>query len=270
MRPLLVLALLAVLAGPARAELVRFDGPHPIAPKVMRGMCHIEGPHFHDYVPHKTVLYVQAPDGWAFIGDPTEFEVEVPRYAYYGHHPVFWATAGPGHRPGAHICYITGPHHHWYPPPPELRFVSRGGAYWYVGAMPPGYVRRWHRRSPMDDYYGSVTFLVPRPVITIAPPEGYVGFYAGPGYYHRRGHLRGGVGVGVHVVAPPPPSVSIQIGAPPPPVSVAPGPYVRVKGGPPPHAPAWGVRGRGRVHVHGDGAVHVGGHGGHGKKGKWR
>ena len=259
MRCLIVLSLLAVLAGPARAELVRYLGPHPISPTVMKGMCHIEGPHIHDYIPHKPLLYVHAGDNWAFVGDPTEFETETPRFSYYGHHPAFWANAEVG-GPQPHVCYISGPHHHWYAPPPEVNFVARGGAYWYVGAMPPGYVQRWHRHSPMDDYYGHVVLMVPRPIITIAPPEGYVGFYFGPGYHGYRGGYYG-------------PGVGVRIGGPG--VYIGGGGRGRYHGG-----PAWGGRGHGgppawgrREHeAHGGPPGHAGGGhgggGGHGRGGK--
>jgi hypothetical protein len=259
MRCLIVLAVLAVLAGPARAELVHYLGPHPISPKVMKGMCHIEGPHIHDYVPHKPVLYVQAGDSHAFVGDPTEFEGESPRYSYYGHHPVFWANVEVG-GPAQHICYITGPHHHWYAPPTDVQFVARGGAYWYIGPMPPGYVRRWHRHSPIDDYYGHVTLLVPAPVVTIEPPEGFVGFYFGPGYRGRHHHHRGGYygpRVGVSIGVPPPPSVVIGGGV----YVGGGGGHGKVHGH---HPPAWGRGGAPPGHGGGHGGGHGRGRGGKG------
>jgi hypothetical protein len=202
------------LAGRASAggEVIEYLGPHPMASSLGRGMCFIEGPHIHAYAPEKPVLYVQAGPSWVFVGDPTEFDTVTPKYAYYGHHPVFWVDApeGVAFEP---YCYITGPHYHWFAPPPALAFKLKGGAYWFVGKHPAWYKGRVHRH--LDEYYVGVHLA--HPVITVAPPVGFVGVVIGaptinvgfgfpgfgvvvdgPGYYgpgyrgHGRGHYRHG------------------------------------------------------------------------------
>jgi hypothetical protein len=214
--------LLLLTAGAAHAELIRFMHPHPMPPSMGKGMCHIEGPHFHSFKPHKPLLYVEVEGHWAFIGDPVEYEPEGPKYAYYGHHPIFWVEGDPGEV--HHYCYITGPHYHYYAPPPDMKFKVKGGVYWWVGAHPKWYRTRYKRYRPVDRYYASVH--IARPVVTVAPPAGYVGVVIGPG---GRTRVHGVVHGGVHVVPPPPPRVNVNIrlpgvgvvfGGPPPPRGV--------------------------------------------------
>jgi hypothetical protein len=223
------------VGGQARAEAIRYRGPHPVAPALARGMCHIEGPHLHAYEPHKSVLYVYQGGEWNFIGDPVEFDAETPKFGYYGHHPTFWAEPGidvdDATRPHFY-CYISGPHHHWYAPPPTLSFQTKGNVFWYVGTPPPYYRTRWRRHSPIDEHYRAA--VVVRPVVTVAPPVGFVGVYVG-------GHAHGAV------VAP---GVDVQVQVP--------GIGVVFGGGGHPrrgHAPAWGRRGHaphgGRGHAKG-------------------
>ena len=72
------LALVVFLVGStaaAHAGVVRYLGPHPLAPGVGKGMCYIEGPHVHSYFPHKALLYVRTGSAFVFIGDPVEFEI---------------------------------------------------------------------------------------------------------------------------------------------------------------------------------------------------
>jgi len=245
-----VVVLWALLVGPtdARADIVHYIHPHPMPPGVGQGMCHIEGPHIHSFRPAKPVLYVEVEGQYAFIGDPTEFEPKARKYAYYGHHPVFWVDA-----PGEveHYCYITGPHYHLYAPPPELKFTAKGGVYWYVGAHPGWYRKRYKKYRPVDRYYASVR--IARPVVTVEPPEGFVGVYIGAG---GRARVHGHVGGGVHIVPPPPPGIDVNIHLPGvgvvfggAPVPHRRGVIVHKRRGPPRHAPAWGHRGRGPYKV---------------------
>jgi len=261
MRYLIPMAVVMLgLTAQAGAEAYHFTGPHPVAPTVVKGMCFIEGPHIHSYEPHKKVLYVQVGGAWSFVGDPVEFEPEGPKHSYYGHHPVFWVDTPdtmPDDIRATHYCYISGPHHHWYAPRAELSFTTKGGAYWFVGAPPRWYRARWRRHSPIDDYYG--TAVVVRPVITVEPPDGFVGIYLGPGHHHERGrgHVHGGV-----FVTPPRVNVGISFGGGGGPVYVGGHKFraghdeTRRGHGPPGHAPAWGARGV------------KGGGGGHGKGGR--
>jgi len=213
-------------------------------------MCHIDGPHFHAFKPHQPLLYVQVDDSWAFIGDPTEFEPEEPKYAYYGHHPAFWVDGdGPE---VAHYCYISGPHYHLYAPPRRLKFEARGGVNWYVGVHPAWYATRYRRHRHIDRYYASIHLA--HPVVTVEPPEGYVGFVIGPS---GRARVHGRVHGDLHRVAPPPPGINVDIRIPGVGVMFGGGPRRGVvyhdgrRGkhkhhGPPSHAPAWGRRGHGR------------------------
>lgn len=197
------------LTGSARADaIVHFEGPHPIHPTTHKGMCMIEGPHVHSYLPHKPVLYVKVKGHWSFIGDPVEFEPESPKYLYHSHHPVFWADVDGDVATVDNYCYITGPHYHMYAPPPEMKFVLKGGVYWYVGARPAWYEARWRRHRHINRHYAVVH--VPRPVITVEPPVGFIGVAVGPGVH---GHAHGHVGVrgGVHVA---PPRVGIDVHLP--------------------------------------------------------
>lgn len=264
----------------ARADVVLYTHPHPIAPGIHKGMCHIEGRHLHSYSPHKPKLYVKVKGRFAFVGDPVEFEPRVKRYGYYGHHPLFWVSASA--EEVEPYCYITGPHHHWYVPPPTLEFKSRGGVHWYVGVHPRWYKKRYRRHRHIDRHYARVRYT--RPVVTVAPPSGFVGIVIGP---RGRGRVRGVVHGDVHLV-PHPVHVHV-VGHPADVHVVAPGAGVRVvaprvgvgihvprvgvvfgggvrhsprhrrgrvkhrhgrRRGPPSHAPAWGHR-KHRGHGHG-------------------
>lgn len=183
---------MALAAGAPRAEarVVRYLGPHPIAPHLGKGLCHIEGPHLHAYEPHKTLLYVKQGDAHVFVGDPVEFEASTPRHAYYGHHPVFWAGRGGPKGPGpGHYCYLAGPHFHWYAPPPALalQFRPHGGALWYVGEHPKWYKPKHWRAAALAHHYGGVSLHVPWPVITVEPPSGWVGVAVSPGHLKVKG-----------------------------------------------------------------------------------
>jgi hypothetical protein len=171
------LALLLALGGTeAEAKVVRFHGPHPIAPGVHQGMCYIPGPHVHAYEPHQPLLYQKAGKAHVFVGDPVEFEPKAPKVAYYGHHPAFWLPPKSG---APAYCYITGPHHHWHGPPRHLRFVHQGGAYWFVAPHPDHYRADHPQVTALHDHYQGVK--LERPVVVAAPPEGFVGVLVTPG-----------------------------------------------------------------------------------------
>jgi len=205
------LFLLLGLAGSARADgVVHYVGAHPIDPKLHKGMCFIDGPHVHAYAPHLPVLYAQVGGAWAFVGDPTEFEPTAPRYAYYGHHPLFWIEGT-----GDQYCFITGPHYHWQVPPPTLEFKLKGGAYWYVGKHPGWYKQHAHRH--LDEHYAEIHLV--HPVIAVAPPVGFVGVVIGA------------------------PGVHVDVGWPGVGVLVGPPGHYKVKHHGPPHGKAWGHHG---------------------------
>jgi hypothetical protein len=230
------------------ADIIHYIGPHPIDPQVHEGMCYIEGAHFHNYAPYKPLLYIKVDAGWTFVGDPVEFEKATPKFAYYGHHPIFWANEMENEEaiPEGHYCFISGPHYHWYAPPPRWKFKAKGGAYWYVGTPPGWYHKRKMKAHHLDHYYSTV--YVEHPVITVEPPEGFIGIVVGPGHAHGRAVFHGGVEVA-------PPRIDVHIPAPSFGIVVGGGarvhhqdhiivgPAGRGKHGPPSHAPAWGVRG---------------------------
>jgi len=241
--------IIAAWPGAANAEVVLYLHPHPVAPSVGDGMCHIEGPHVHSYAPHAKVLYTKVHKRNVFVGDPVEFDKKHEKHAYYGHHPLFWIDNGDGSVTTDQYCFITGPHYHWYAPPSDLKFTLKGDAYWYVGAHPGWYARRWkprHRR--LARHYGRVT--VHHPTVTIEPPSGFVGLYVGTDGFRPYGvvgvggirvrgpggSIRAGVGLDIRV-----PGVGVVFGR-------RGKRHVRRRHigrrGPPRHAPAWGYRGK--------------------------
>lgn len=243
MRHLFVaLVISAAWSSTASARVVLYFHPHPIAPTVDGGMCHIEGPHVHSYRPHAKVLYTKVDRQYVFVGDPVEFDKKREKHAYYGHHPLFWVANDDGTLTADEYCFLTGPHYHWYAPPAELQFKREGGAYWYIGAHPGWYARRWmprHRR--LARHYGRVT--VHRPTITVEPPSGFVGIYIGANGPRPFGVVGGGVrvhGPGVSVRG----GVGLEVRVPGVGVSIGGGHRGMRRRGPPGHAPAWGYRGK--------------------------
>lgn len=175
-------ALLVTSAPEAWAQRTWYAGPHPIHKRVLKGMCYIPVPHVHNYAPANPLLYVRTGKHHNFVGDPVEHELEAPRYAYYGHHPVFWVQ-----KRGAakHYCYITGPHHHWYKPPGHLKFKQKGNAYWYVGGHPAWYKKDHPRAKMLRTHYHSIG--IPLPEVKVAAPVGFVGVVVGGAWL--TGHL---------------------------------------------------------------------------------
>lgn len=245
------LCLMFTMIGTAWGDVIHYHGSHPL-PQGHQGLCVIEGPHVHQYQPHKPILYVKSGVNWVFVGDPVEFEPETNKHTYYGHHPVFWDHAHGAPIEVEHYCYITGPHHHLYAPPPKIEFKLKGGAYWYVGAHPGWYKKRRRKHRYIDHHYATVSLH--RPVISVEPPAGFLGVVVGP-----HGHVHGGV----HVASP---RVQVNLPIPSLHVTIGGGGGVRHShrhsvvghgsrkykdkhrrrhirgGGPPGHAPAWGHR----------------------------
>jgi hypothetical protein len=199
-RALVVSVFLVSLAGAARAaqaEVVQYMSRHPLPKRVGHGFCDIDVPHFHDYPPSDPRLYRQVNGQYYFVGDPTPFDYDGPRYAFYGPHPITDAGVQFG---GPAYCYMNGPHYHWYAPPPQAQFEMRGGAYWYVGAYDPVYYTDQPRFVVVNDVYAPLFYV--RPVIDVrfAPPgfRGEIIVGGGPGW-------RGGpIGPGVRMGGPPP------------------------------------------------------------------
>jgi hypothetical protein len=201
---LLPLFALAALAAP---RYVRYRGPHPLPHD---GYCYIEAPHFHPYAPHDTRLYREIDGDYAFVGDPTPFGFDGPKYAYYGPHPMGDVTAST-----PVYCYLEGPHFHPYQPP-TVDFEVRGGAAWYTGPVDPVFVRERPRYESINAVYRGVDY--PRPVVdvTLAPPTARVvlGVDAPGGGFRVAGAI---LAPGLPV-PPPPPGIRVEgvVGAPPP------------------------------------------------------
>jgi hypothetical protein len=185
-RALAACLFLLVLAGAAtaHAEVVQYMSRHPIPKRVGHGFCDIDVPHFHDYPPSDPRLYRQVDGQYYFVGDPTPFDYDGPRYSFYGPHPIVDASVQLG---GPAYCYIRGPHYHWYAPPAQAQFEMRGGAYWYVGAYDPVYYNDQPRFVVINDVYAPMVYARPMIDVQFAPAtfhgEIFVGgvWRAGPG-----------------------------------------------------------------------------------------
>jgi hypothetical protein len=213
---LLGVALLG-LSSTAHARPNHFIGPHPISAKQGGGYCYIDAPHIHAYVPDHEKLYQRVGDDWVFTADPTPFGYDGDKHPYYGHHPVVTVGGEPV------FCYLDGPHYHSFDTPrgPDYR-VEKGVAF-YVGPMPPGYVKmRPQRQKMINAEYRPYVAL--RPTIEVAPPPEWHGEvwvappaveFSAPGVaVSAPGVVVGAPGVAVAApgvyVAPP----SVQVSAP--------------------------------------------------------
>jgi hypothetical protein len=201
-------------ASSARANIVEYVSQHPVPHKYGGGFCNIDVAHVHNYQPDDPRMYRQIGDKVYFVGDPTPFQYEGPRYSYYGAHPVVDAEARFDHPV---YCYMKGPHYHWYQPPTGAQFQLTGGAYWYVGTFPHSYYEDRPRFAVVNEAYAPVHYARPVVDIHVAPPvvqaEIAVG---GPGW--RAGAVVGGPAVPFFVppVAPVPvivpPMVPVPVG----------------------------------------------------------
>jgi hypothetical protein len=195
------MAAVAALSTAAQAKTVEFVSPHPVPHKFGGGFCHIDAPHVHNYPPDDVRLFRESHGRHYFVGDPTPFGYDGPRYSYYGAHPVAEAELRLGH---SVYCYIKGPHYHWYQPPAQAQFELSGGAYWYIGAFPPAYYDERPRYAVVNDAYAPVLYT--RPVVNIEVAPAVV----------RADISLGGPGWHAHAL----------VGGPPAPVVVAPAPVV--------------------------------------------
>jgi len=159
------------------------------------------------------------------VGDPSPFDYQGPRYAYYGAHPVAEANIQFGQPV---YCYLKGPHYHWYQPPPQASFELKGGAYWFTGNYEPVYYEQRPRYAVVNEAYAPIVYTRPVVDVTVAPPVFRADIVAGgPGW---RGAAVVGtpvVSAGVYVAPPPPPVVQVGVG-----VNLG-GPPVVVGGGAP-------------------------------------
>src|SRR5215510_199038 len=134
MRKLLVAGIAIVglcgLTATAEAKTIRYHSQHPIPQHDGGGFCYIGVPHVHAYAPGDPRMFRKHDDDFYFVGDPTPFGYDGPKYAYYGAHPVVDEINDDG--AGPEYCYLDGPHYHWYEPAAQASFEFRGGAYWYT------------------------------------------------------------------------------------------------------------------------------------------
>ncbi|HEY6475336.1 MAG TPA: hypothetical protein VI456_02075 [Polyangia bacterium] len=149
---------------------------HPLPKRVGHGFCEIDVPHFHDYPPSDPRLYRQVDGQNYFVGDPTPFGYEGPRYSFYGPHPIADASV---HFGAPTYCYINGPHSHWYAPSADAHFEMKGGAYWYVGAYDPVFYADQPRFVVINDVYTPLVYARPVVDIAIAPPAFHAEFIVG-------------------------------------------------------------------------------------------
>jgi len=194
---------ISLAAGAAQARTVEFLSHHPIPHKQGGGFCYIEVAHVHNYGPSDTRLFREINGQFYFVGDPTPFQYEGPRYSYYGAHPVVEVDV---QLPDPVYCYLKGPHYHPYQPPASAQFQLTGGAYWYVGTYPPTFYDDQPRYVVVNEAYAPVRYA--RPVVDVhAAPVGFIGEISlgGPGF-------RASAVVGGPVYAPPPPAVQIGVG----------------------------------------------------------
>ena len=200
-------------AAKGKGKQVRFVGEHPIPKKHGGGVCHIEVPHVHAYLPSDAkVQYRLVDDQYYFVGDPVAYGWDGPRYTYSGHHPVPVGEVVYDHRghDDVEYCYLDGAHFHTYAPSAEMSFELKGDAYWYVGDFPAAYVDARVELDPIDVVYEPIHYT--RPVVVVEAPAAWVGFryrVGGPVivaddhvHVHDHGHVDAHVGIGVAIEVP--------------------------------------------------------------------
>jgi hypothetical protein len=239
-------------AANANAAIVEYVSQHPVPHKYGGGFCNIDVAHVHNYPPGDPRMYRQIGSKYYFVGDPTPFHYEGPRYSYYGAHPVVDAEVQLGHPV---YCYMKGPHFHWYQPPPQAHFQLTGGAYWYVGSFPPSYYDERPRFAVVNEAYAPLPYARPQVDIHVAPAvvQAQVSI-GGPGW--SASAIVGGPAVPI-VVQPVVPLAPLPVLVPGVPVPVPVGVGVGI-GGPVVVAPGYyhdhgrheGWRGPERFHGH--------------------
>ena len=111
-------------------------------------------------------------DDEVFVGDPVAYGWEGPKFAYKGPHPIH-VEAVTGGDPDVEYCYLTGPHYHYFEPPPGPDFQVVSGAYFYVGDPPQAFVDARPAYVGINAVYEPLVYT--RPVIEVAAPVGWIG-----------------------------------------------------------------------------------------------
>src|SRR5580704_17425613 len=88
---------LVFASATAQATVVHYMSQHPLPRKMGGGFCYIDAPHVHDFGPSDPRMYRQIDGQYYFVGDPSPFNYEGPRNAYYGPHPIADANVQLGH-----------------------------------------------------------------------------------------------------------------------------------------------------------------------------
>lgn len=126
----LMLVLILMWAAEASAQhYVYYHQYHPVPEAFDGGFCEAEGVHPHSYAPVDIDYYVVTDGIHYFIGEPP-VDVFEEVHLYQHHHPVptLW---------GGGICYMVGPHRHWWAP--GAHYHHRQGHWHYQGAWPRHY-----------------------------------------------------------------------------------------------------------------------------------
>jgi hypothetical protein len=190
---------LVATSAAAQATVVHYMSQHPLPRKMGGGFCYIDVAHVHDFGPSDPRMYRQIDGQYYFVGDPSPFNYEGPRSAYYGPHPIVEANVQLGH---PEYCYLQGPHYHSYAPPAQASFELRGGAYWYTGNYEPAYYDGRARYASVNEAYAPIVYT--RPVVDISvAPVAFRGEIVGGGPGWRATAVVG---------APPPPVVQVGVG----------------------------------------------------------
>jgi len=203
-----IIALVSLTAA-AEARSIRYHAQHPIPAKFGGGFCYITEPHVHAFGPSDPRLYRMHDEEYYFVGDPTPFGYDGPRYSYYGPHPVVDVGVEFGEPV---YCYLDGPHYHWYQPVAQAQFEFRGGAYWYVGDYDPIYYRQRGRYVAINEAYRPVVWERPVVDVTVAPPAFHGVIVAGPGVHGHAVVAAPAFSAVVHVEEPPPASIHVGVG----------------------------------------------------------
>lgn len=199
----------------AEAKQWKYVGVHPLSAGVF---CYIEAPHVHAIAPPRSKVLFRMHDGYYFfVGDPVAHDYSGHQHVYHGHHPIHLSVLFGDPIDDVEYCYLDGPHYHAFEPPPQVGFTTKAGAYWYVGDMPPRYRRGRRAYGGINRIYTEVSY--PRPVVTVAPPRGYVDLHiVTPGVRvhaappHRRVSLRGSVGLRAPLPPVPVVGVGVEVG----------------------------------------------------------
>lgn len=121
---------------PVYGANIFYHGPHPHPVGYALGsFCQRSGPHHHAYAPYRNHRYEFFGGYYYWVGDPLLFGLRGPAYAYYGNHPHYFGG----------YCYVSGRHHHRYPPLHRNRYALRNDVLFYRGSFGGDYYQNRYR-----------------------------------------------------------------------------------------------------------------------------